>query len=274
MSHTFRVALLLLSLCVLPTMAQGGWVSTWTNTAIKPKGERLSSQNATMSIQGGKVRLEQPEVVTLIDYDNERFTLINPTKQYFWSGTIDEYLQQMGQNRADKMRETLQEHGKGSKKEEPYSVPKVDLAKLPPLSITKTEQTEKIAGYDTVKYQIQVDGTLFQEIWIAPTLDVSADLNPERYFAVQRKMSAAMLGKAAGQHNALYLNEEYRKLLSNAFVLKAVTHHLAGGFERVATSMKESEVADSQFEVPDSYRKVRLSDVLDQPAAAAAPKGS
>lgn len=274
MSHTFRVALLLLSLCVLPTIAQGGWVSTWTNTAIKPKGERLSSQNATMSIEGGKVRLEQPEVVTLIDYDSERFTLINPTKQYFWSGTIDEYLRQMGQNRADKMRETLQEHGKGSKKEEPYAVPKVDPAKLPPLSITKTEQTEKIAGYDTVKYQVQVDGTLFQEIWIAPTLDVSADLNPERYFAVQRKMSAAMLGKAADQHNALYLNEEYRKLLNNGFALKVVTHHLAGGFERVATSMKESEVAGSQFEVPDSYRKVRLTDVLDQPAAVAAPKGS
>lgn len=273
MTHTFRAAMLLIALSLVPPAVHAGWVTTWTNTAVKQNGDRMETQNASMAISGGRVRLEQPEVVTVIDYNTDRFTLINPVKHYFWTGTIDEYQREMGRARALKMREQFGELGKGkaSPKADEYKVPAIDPAKLPPLSISKTGLTEKIAGYDTEKYQINADGELFQEIWVAPTMDVSGDLDPNRYFAVQRKMSTTMMGKSAGQYNALYLNDEYRKLIEKAFVLKIVTHHLAGSFERSATSVSQAEVPASQFEVPEAYRKVRLSDLLSEPTPAPKP---
>jgi hypothetical protein len=284
MRHIFRAAALLIAFAATPATGYAGWQTTWKNTAVNQAGDKTNTQNASMAIAGGRVRLEQPEIITLIDYNTEQFTLINPTKRLFWSGTVDEYMREMGRNRAQKMSEQFGEAGQKQPGKKPdfstYQPPKVDPAKLPPLSISKTGQTETIAGYETEKYQIIADGTLFQEIWVAP-LDVSGDLDPARYLAVQRKMSSAMLGKAADQYNALYLNEEYQKLLAKAFILKIVTHHMAGGFERSAVTVEESDVPASTFSVPETYRKVRLSDVIETPAAAPAarpahpaPKGS
>lgn len=267
MAHTFRAALLFIALSMVPPCVHAGWVTTWTNTAVKQNGDRMDPQNTSMAISGGRVRLEQPDVVTVIDYNANRFTLINPVKHYFWTGTIDEYQREMARERAQKMREQFAELGKSKRtpKTDDYKLPKIDPAKLPALSISKTGLSEKIAGYDTEKYQIMADGELFQEIWVAPTMDVSGDLDPNRYFAVQRKMTSTMMGKSAGEYNALYLNDEYRKLTEKAFVLKIVTHHMGGSFERSATSVSKTEVASSQFEVPEAYRKVRLLDVLGAP---------
>ena len=271
MRRTLRTTLLLTVLAAAPTAAQAGWVSTWTNTAVKQNGDRMDPQNGSMAISGGRVRVEQPDIITLIDYNAGKYALINPAKQTFWSGTIDEYVRQMTTARAEKMRQELihvdpgHKLDKGDKKAREYTPPKVDPAKLPPLSITKTQVTEKIAGYDTIKYEVRTGGDLFQEIWVAPTLDVSADLNVDRYLALQRKMNAAMQGKSSGQYNALVLNDEYRKLIEKAFVLKVVTHHMAGGFERVATSIRQADVPPAQFEVPDDYRRVNLVDVIAPP---------
>jgi hypothetical protein len=154
----------------------------------------------------------------------------------------------------------------------------VDPAKLPPVSVTSTGVKEKIAGYETEKYDVRVDGELFQELWVAPALNLSADLNVNQRIAVQRKMSANMLGKSATSFNAVYHNEEYRNLLAKGFALKEVTHHIAGGSERVATAVQQGEVPATDFEAPGDYRKVRLADVLDAtpqdaPPLAPAAKG-
>jgi hypothetical protein len=74
-----------------------------------------------------------------------------------------------------------------------------------------------------------------------------------------------MLGKSSGPYNALYRSEEYRKLLDKSFALKLVTHHIAGGFERVATSFQAAEVPASEFQIPESYKRVRLEDVFNAP---------
>ncbi len=265
MRRAFRKAILLAGLCAVPTAAHAGWVAEWTNTAVQQNGDRMDPQPASMTISDGRVRLEQPEMVTVIDYNAGRFTLMNRVKQSFWSGTVDEYVREVSTSRNKGLREKLGRAAPDNKKlkeAKEYSPPKVDPAKLPPISIAKTDVTATIAGYDTIKYEVRVDGDLFQEMWVAPTLDVSGDLDFDRYLALQRKMSAGMLGKAGGRYNALYFDQEYRNLLAKAFVLKTVTHHLAGGFERVATSVRQAEVPASQFAVPDAYRKVKLSDVM------------
>jgi hypothetical protein len=230
----------------------------------------MDPQNSTMAVSDGRVRLEQPEVLSLIDYNAGTFTLANSTKEVFWSGSIDDYVRQIARSRAMGLREKLGNVDQKNKKMKDAEAKaldpaKVDPAKLPPVSIVKTDLTEKIAGYDTVKYECRAAGDLFQEIWVAPGLDMSSDLDIDRFLALQRQLSAGMVGKAAGQYNALYRDDEYRKLLEKATALKIITHHMGGSFEHTATSVRQAEVASSQFTVPESYRKVTLSDVLPAP---------
>jgi hypothetical protein len=266
MRRAFREAMLLVLLSGLPASAQAGWVSEWTDVAYKSNGDQVNSEQSSMSLASGHMRMEQPNVISVADYNSGRFTLMSPQRKAFWTGTPDEYVREVARSRAEGMSKVLADAGeKGHDKEKEFTPPKVDPAKLPPISITKTAVTDKIAGYDTVKYEVRSDGDLFEEIWVAPTLNVSSDLDVDRFLAFQRKMSAGMLGKAAGSYNALYLNDEYRKLLQNAFVLKLVTHHAAGTYERTATSVHQADVAASKFEVPDAYRRVKLSDVLAPP---------
>jgi hypothetical protein len=280
MSRAVRRVVLGVCSLLLPVAAQAGWVITWNTTAVNSKGERMATQEATQSIAGNRVRMQQPEVVTITDYNKDQFTLLNNGKKYFWQGPIDDYVREMTQHRKQAMTERIAAMGMSEKAKEKAAArgdatakkrdakkAKEDLeaAKLLPVSIVSTGQHEKIAGYDTEKFEVKVDGELFQEIWLTTGLSVSADLDAAKFFAQQEKTGAVMMGKSSKQYNALYHDAQYRGMVERGFILRNVVHHLAGGFERVATSVKQEEVPVSAFEVPESFRRVRLSDLFDPP---------
>lgn len=277
MPSTLRSLAVLVALALTPSLARAGWVIEWTTTASGQKGQAMPAQRATQSISANQIRMDQPEVVTIVDYDKDRLVMMNPVKEYFWSGTSSDYVREMTRNRDAAMRQRIGNlTGKKGDKEAPAGDPTpraIDPAKLPPVSITPSGVTEQIAGYDAQKYDVKVDGQLFEELWIAP-LDLSADVNYDRYLAQQLKNSAAMQGKSADTYAALYRDPEYRRLTEKATVLKSVTHHLAGTFERTATSVAKRDLPASTFTVPESYRKVRLADLLEPPPAAPAADSS
>ena len=126
-------------------------MSEWTNVALKPNGEKMSPQSSSMAIAGNRVRLTQPEVITLVDYNAGTFTIMNPEKQYFWSGSIDAYVIESMTNRQSAMREKLANYQGGQGKAadklpeaKPVKVPEVCVVPSrngvngPPLSETKT----------------------------------------------------------------------------------------------------------------------------------------
>jgi Domain of unknown function (DUF4412) len=258
MNRTTLLLLLVASMLAPPVAAHGGWIAEWQNTASKSNGDPMSSESATMMVSKDRMRMVQPQIISIVDYKHGRYTILNPTTQSYWSGSIDDYIAEMSRDRTNAMQKRLGKTGVDVKEK----AGKVDPASLPPVKIQKTGSQETIAGRQVTKYSIEVGGEPFQEIWVADDLDLSSDLDPEKYATFQRKMGSAMVGKAANQFNALYHSEEYRKLVEKSFILKSVTHHVAGTYERTATSIKETEVPDSEFEVPDSYRRVRLSDVF------------
>lgn len=256
MRHMSKVAVLTgLLFCVVPATTEAGWVAEWEHTPIKSNGDRGSTEPATMRIEKGKVRLVQPTTTTLIDYGKSRFTILNTERQYFWSGTVDEYVDQMLKARAEAAK---RKRGEEIGTEKPALDPKT----LPPVAVVKTGDTETIAGHKTDKYEVKVNEELFEELWVANDLNLSEDMDVSKVLAYQTKMSGTMLGNSAKAYNAIYRSPEYKKVLEQGFVLRSITHHIAGGFERTAVELKQAEIPESEFAVPDSYRKVRLSDVF------------
>src|SRR5512143_2335140 len=107
MLSTLRSLAVLAVLALSPSLAQAGWVLEWSTTATGQKGQKMPTQQATQSISANQVRMDQPEVVTIIDYDKDRFVMMNPVKQFFWSGTSDDYVREMTRTREAAMRERI-----------------------------------------------------------------------------------------------------------------------------------------------------------------------
>jgi hypothetical protein len=250
-------ALLFVGPSAAPGTVQAGWIVEWTNTAIVQDGERLNSETATMYIDKGRVRLDQPKLTTLIDYNKEWFTVFDPKRSVFWAGKLDEYVAEMTAQRAEAMRQRL-----GPEAAATYGKRKVDENSLPRIEVKKTEQTRKIAEHQATRYDIYSNNELFLEVWLAEDLDTKGDLDPAKLLPYERKMSGVLLGRSAGPFNALQRSKDYAALLEKGFVLESLVHHGAGGFEKKATAIRAADIRASQFEVPESYRRVRLADVF------------
>lgn len=107
MPMTLRSFAILATLILAPALAQAGWVIEWDTAATNNKGERMPTQQATQSIAANRVAMQQPEVVTIIDYGNDRFTIYSPERRYFWSGTLEEYRREMLINRERALRKRV-----------------------------------------------------------------------------------------------------------------------------------------------------------------------
>jgi len=256
----------------MASVAHAGWVVEWSNVVIQKSGQSLPADTSIMQIQGNKVRLAQPRSVTLIDYKKDTFTIMNPETQSFWSGTLEQYLDEVS-----KKRQAATERRLGRLRQRSAKTPGVDEAKLPQITIRKTDQTKTIAGHNVVKYEILSAGENFQEMWFAEDVDVSSDLDPDKFLAYQRTMSTSMQGQAGSRYKALYRNDDYRKLVSKGFALEVITRHIAGGFDRTVTAIRREDIPSSVFEIPEHYRRVALADVLpmpEQPASMTLPNAA
>lgn len=256
MRTTTGTLLSILLLCAAP--AHGGWIVEWQNVQIGPDGKRTDAGPATMKIQDGRVRLEQPNVITLMDYRRKRFTVMNPERRVFWSGTLDDYAAALEARRQARRRRRPGRRAPKQMKEDNPAV-----RKYPEVKVVRTETTETIAGHQTRKYFAFTPERTFQEFWLAEDIDTRKDLPPDDVLAYQRAMAATMLGKSAEEFGGLYRSPDYAKLLEKGFLLKTVTHHIAGGFERTATAVRQADIADGELRVPEGYRAVPLHEVLE-----------
>lgn len=235
--------------------ARAGWIIEWENTPIRGD-TRADGERATAYLQANKTRMEQEHVTTLYDYDQGKFTILNPKSKFFWSGSVEDYVKLSAKRRNEALRKRT---GGNQTADE---LPEVDPDKLPQITVELSGETREIAGHDTVKHVVKVNDEVFQEMWIAEGLSTAADLDPDKLLEYQRVSSRGMIGASSAPYNALYRSPEYRKLLDKGVALETVTHHLAGGFEQRARSIKQAEVDPAKFSVPEDYRRVRLDDVF------------
>ena len=143
--------------------------------------------------------------------------------------------------------------GTGDAKDE--ELPEVDADSLPAITVERSGETREIAGHNTVKHIVRVDEQVFQEVWIAEGLSTAADLDPDKLIKYQQINSRGMIGASSMPYNALYRSPEYRKLLSDGVALETLTHHLAGGFEQRARSIRQVDVDPASVEYRGSITR-------------------
>jgi hypothetical protein len=257
MSKIVSRGLVILALAATPSLASAGWVIEWKNTPIR-KDVPQDSEFTTAYVSRNKGRMEQPHVTTVYDYDKSTFTMMNPKAKFFWTGGIEEYVKLTAKRRDEALRKSV----RAKKDGEIGELPEVDVETLPEITIQRSGEQRQIAGYDTVKYVVHVNEELFQELFVAEGLDLTADLDPKKFVAYQLKNSRGMIGGSSKPYQALYRDPGYLDMLKKGFVLETLTHHIAGGFQQTAQSIKQVDVDPATFAAPAEYRRVQLDDVL------------
>ena len=124
----------------------------------------------------------------------------------------------------------------------------------------KTGDTKKIAGYESVKYEIYSGGRLEEEIWITNDVRFQQELDMNKmttYLSELRAIDHSLGGNGASDANA------YVEVFSKGFPMKTIDYPVYGNAVIEQTvKVSNKDIDNSEFTAPLGYRKVDLKEML------------
>jgi len=214
-----RNALAAMIVLALAAQLHAGWVIE-QNTTL-PDGKQT---NQALYIQSNKMAMTG-EGQVIFNLETQEMTMIMPEQKMYMKWTPD-MMESMGKMAPEW-------HGT--------------------VEVKKTEDKESIAGYEATKYQVLVDGKMEQEIWMSKDLDVTSDLNLEKY----NHMSSMRMPKVTFQSSP-----EYQDLMKMGYPLKEVQFQADGKVITQVTKIEKKTIPDSQFEVPAGFQEMDMQQMM------------
>jgi hypothetical protein len=217
---------------------------------------------------------------SVFDLGLARAWMSNPDRGVYWEGTIDELcttirdttaaigkamhdameaqLSQLSPENRAKVEELRKQLDTNRKKDEGKATPKV-------VKVERTEETETIAGQPTRKFNVLVDGSLYEEDWLTTDPALAKEFALDRASELMSRVSACAIASDPDPSHPKGVDEGkiYQKLYPQGWPLKTVGH--VGGKPRIKTeitTVEKRDVPDSEFKPPAGYRKGPLSEVM------------
>ncbi len=131
------------------------------------------------------------------------------------------------------------------------------------VTLKKTGDTNKIAGYEAVKYEIYRDGKLDEEIWTSSYVGFQEEIDTKEmieYLSELRKIEDSMRGSSLLSQAS---EQTYTEVFSTGFPMKTIDYPLSGNSiveETIKVSKKK--IDSSEFQAPKGYKKVPLQQML------------
>ena len=206
-------------------------------------------QQSTLYVQDNKLKQvdkgdrNQPTVI--FDLGGGYITLVNNENKVYIYLTIDEHLKSFKTMMSQTKREA----------EAPKNI-----------TLEKTNETMKIAGYNTTKYTIFEDGKLRAEYWISSEPGFNNEVDFEK---MSRLMNDVKNISQSVGGSASITDEEYqifREIYRNGYPLKTVYHHVDDSpvvIEEIL-SVRKKGLPASEFQPPPGYKKITYQDILRQ----------
>ena len=236
------IALLMAS--VLPSHA--GWIEVDSHTGtmyiskqglIKNVPPDASGMWSVMDLQDGSI--------TMVDPGKRSYTIIYPEKFCGQVTTMmDNMMADMTPERRAMMKQMM---GAGGQRPAPR------------VRVTKMGSGGIVAGNNTVKYSVTVNGRPFKDVWLAPDAPIMRDVR--KFISKASEMGAKMescsqMGPGA-EGPAPELSTEYLGIAKKGWILKEVNKK-SGKVEKNVISLKKKSIPSSEFRVPAGYRKVEM----------------
>jgi len=238
--------------------------------------EEGSSQKikGTIYMQGNKIKSfdEEGQFSAIFNLDTgEMIQLDNISKTYSTTQAKDyfAYYKQYALKMKAAMMQQLSElppnqraRAEGMMKRQGIELPGNNVKPMK-ITLKKTGDTNKIAGYESVKYEIYINGKLDEEIWTSSDVRIQEEIDMEKmidYLSELRQIEDSMRGSNSFSQES---EQAYIEVFSTGFPMKTIDYPLSGNsIVEEAIKVSKKKIDGSEFQAPKSYTKVPLAQML------------
>ncbi len=252
---------LLILIILVSNQAIAGWV-----IAEVSSDKFGNKQYQTTFIQNNMIRFENEATVAIINLKTGNIILLFDEYKLYWQGSIKEFKE----NTLDVYEQKLNNiiiTGNSSQKiaaqnlitklrEQNETVNNDSIAKFK-IQIDKTTVIENIAGFNAYKYNIAIDDSLIESIWVTDSI------NPYRDIDIESMVSFTNELIPGDNENSIEGSPEYLNLIKEGLAVKSQEINPQGGFfTTVVTGVLETNIKDELFLPPPNFQKTQLAEII------------
>ncbi|MDA8169293.1 MAG: DUF4412 domain-containing protein [Nitrospiraceae bacterium] len=239
----FALTLILTALILMPSAASAGLYE-------------LDQEGNRTYVSSGRIKYmpaSKEEFIIIFNAAKGAITQIDPEKKLYSEGSLDEYCDAVN-SRIDAILKTLP----GEQREKIEEA--MSGGNTPDVEVSEGGAGERIAGYDTEKYKVTVNGTVYEEVWIARDKALLKEIN--EFNSKWKRKFDACTSKAfalAGVPN-IETSKKYQELQNSGWEMKTNIYRGGQLLKTIqAEKLEERDIPESEFSAPAGYKKVPVS---------------
>jgi len=238
-------ALGLLAMIVILIFTAGPALAGW---------KAVDEDGSVTLVSNGKFKnvSQDDGMISIADSEKGTMVMINDREKVYTSGKPKDYCEGMQEMMEAMMGGMLPEQRAMMEQMMKQSAP----AQKQEISIKKAGSGGKVVGWDTDKYEIFVNGNLYEEVWLVTDSALVKDL-AKVDFEVFREFSSCMANQPGGGFDPEN-SPEYVKLMKKGWEVKSVSHGDVEQHSSDTVSLEKKDIPESEFQVPPNYRKVTI----------------
>lgn len=255
-----------------PLATSAGWIIEQMEYA-NPGAEGTKT---VQYISKNRLRTEGDGNTFIMDFQKNLFMATDQENHVYWSGTVDEYVQEvqrfqhaasalaqqqmeeamkdMPSDQRKAMEDILQQMRNASA---PSQAP--PSAKRPTVKLEQTAETTTIAGYKALKTIVYADDKTYQEVWLAKDVSLKGDLDLKQMRGLQAKLTQAIMTDMPTRQT-VEEDPAYEAMLERGYPVKIL--ELGEHGEPEATTevvrIEKRDIPDKTFQAPEGYRRIDL----------------
>jgi len=251
---------LLFSMILISFQAFCGWV-----ISEKSRDGNGNSQVQTIRVQNNHIRFDDESTRTVLDLDKQLVVIAFKGKKIYWSGSLQEFkdgitgaFQKQMQYLIDNAPEDQRYYFESLFRNYLNAVSQQPNEQTANIKIRKNDSTYLIKGFKTNKYDVDLNDTLKETLWITGQINPYAGIDLEKLIAFNKQLSPF------DEHNNYALTVKYLDLLKKGMPVRSVIYY--NDNSRVTTEVDEIQntfISPDHFGPPEGYRKVDLEMLLN-----------
>jgi hypothetical protein len=254
-----------------PPDAWAGWVIE----QIEYANAGAEGTKTIQYIAKNRLKTEGDGNTFIMDFPKNLFIATDQENKVYWSGTVDEYVQEVQRfQRAasdlaqQQMHEAMKEMPPDQRKAMEDILQQMHGASVPPqappatrptVKVEPTTETAMIAGYKASKITVYADGKPYQEVWLVKDVSMKDDLDLQQMRGLQAKLTQAIMTDIPSRQT-VEEDPAYAAMLEQGYPAKIVELGEHGEPEAATevVRIEKRDLPDRAFQPPEGYRRIDL----------------
>jgi len=201
----------------------------------------------------------------IFDTKSNEFTFVFKQNQTYWSGNINEFRSEMNNAMKVVMDEIIHNLPEGQREmyaqmlgnlTQMYDSPTSDKISSINIKIVDTGNWEEISGYNSKKYEVEVDGKIMESIWLSNDLDISDHLDSGKIAEMLNQIMPNVEGELYYE-----FTDDYLDLWKKGFRMRSTDNE---GEIIEVIKVIERDIADDELKVPEGFTKITPLEFMQQ----------